>query len=56
LFEDELGAVAILHAGLVHAQREDQPKRVHDDMTFASVYFLARIVSAEPPFSVVLTD
>jgi hypothetical protein len=35
---------------------EKHSKRIDEDVAFSSVDFLARIVSAKPPFSVVLTD
>jgi hypothetical protein len=45
-----------LHGGFVDLDGEDHSERVDDEMTFSSVDFLARVISAEPPFSVVLTD
>jgi len=37
------------------SHRHDQAHCVHHQMALASVHFLARIVAAWPPFSVVLT-
>ena len=54
--EDLLGSVAVLHGGLMNDQSDDEAEGVDDNMTFPSVDFLAGIVSAKPPFSVVLTD
>jgi hypothetical protein len=55
-FEDPLGPVAVLEGSLMDDEGNDQPERVHPEMAFSSVDFLAGIVPAQPPFSVVLTD
>lgn len=54
--ENELGAIAILDAGFMNDDGQDQSDRVHHQMAFASVDFLARVIPARPPFSVVFTD
>jgi len=56
LLDQEFTAVTVLDVGRVNHQREDQPERVHDDMTLAPLGFLARIVPSVAPFSAVLTD
>lgn len=56
VFEDQLGAVAVLQGSFVYDDGDDQPERVHNEMAFSPVDFLAGIISAKPPFSVVLTD
>jgi hypothetical protein len=56
VLEDELGAIAILDGSFMHDDGDDQPEGIHHEMAFSSVYFLAGIISAKPPFSVVLMD
>ena len=47
--------VTILNVGRVNKYRQDQSHRVDDYMTLAPIDFLARIVTAQPTFSVVFT-
>jgi hypothetical protein len=47
--------VTVLHIGGGHHYREDQSEGVHKDVTLTPFDLLARIVPADPPFSVVLT-
>ena len=54
--ENHCGAVAVLNIGRMNDYRNHQPERVYQQMPFAAVDLLARIISVEPPFSVVLTD
>ena len=56
VFEDKLGAVAVLQGGFMYDDGYDQAERVHYEMAFSPVDFLAGVISAKPPFSVVLTD
>ncbi len=56
LLDQQLAAVTILDVGRVNDQREDQAKRVNNDMALAPLGFLARIVPSVAPFSAVLTD
>ena len=56
LLDQQLAAVTVLDIGGVDDQREDQAKRVNNDMTLASLGFLARVVTSVAPFSAVLTD
>mgnify|MGYP001306880823 CR=1 FL=1 len=42
---DVCSTVAILHAGGRHRDREQQPERVHDDVTFAAFHLLASVVA-----------
>ena len=53
--EDELGSVAVLDGGRMQHDGEDQADGVDNDMSFAAVDFLAGIITAARPFSVVLT-
>ena len=55
-FHQQLAAIAVLDVGRVHDQRQDQTQRVNDQMTLAALDFLARVVTARPPFSAVFTD
>ena len=56
LTNQQLAAIAILGVGRMHHQGDDQPQRVDDQMPLAARDLLTRIVTAVPPFSVVLTD
>lgn len=53
LIDQDLRAVSILNVGRMNRQRKDQAEGVDDQMTLATAYLLARIVSAVPPFSTV---
>ena len=55
LLNDESAAVAVLKVGRMDDQSHDQTKRVDEDVTLAPAYLLARVVTAVPPFSAVLT-
>jgi hypothetical protein len=50
------GSVPILNIGGVHHDAEHQPERVDEQVPLASTDFLARIVTADAPLDVVLTD
>ena len=53
--EHELGSVALLNSGRMHHNDNDQADRIDDYMALAAVDFLAGVVAADPPFSVVFT-
>lgn len=53
--EQWFGSVAILFTGGMHMHFQQQAKCIDEQMPFSAVYFLARIVAARSPFSVVLT-
>jgi hypothetical protein len=55
-FEDQFSAVAVLHGGFVDDDGDNQAECVDDNVAFSPVDLLARVISAKPPFSVVLTD
>ena len=55
-FHQQHAAVAVLNVGGMNDQLDDQPQRVDQDMSLASLDFLARIISTVPPFSAVFTD
>ena len=55
LGQDQLGAVSILNIGGVHDYRQQQAQPVHYQVALARGHFLAGVVAARPPFSVVLT-
>ena len=55
LAKHQLGSVSILDIGSMHHQCQDQTQCVDDHMPLAAIDFLARVVTARPPFSVVLT-
>ncbi len=55
LLNDESAAVAVLKVGRMDDQSHDQTERVDEDVTLAPAYLLARVVTAVPPFSAVLT-
>jgi hypothetical protein len=48
--------IAILDAGSRHHHRQDQPEGIDQEMPLASLDLFARVIAAEPPFSVVFTD
>lgn len=54
--ENELGAVAVLDGRFVDDDGQNQAEGIDDDVAFATVDFLARIIATRPPFSVVFTD
>ncbi len=54
--EQELRAVTILNVRGMDDDRQDETERVDEDVLLASTDFLARIVTARPHLSVVLTD
>lgn len=54
--QDEARPVAVLKAGFVNDDGEDQAEGVDDEVAFAAVDLLSGVVAARPPFSVVLTD
>ena len=55
-FHQQLAAVAVLDVGGMHDQRQDQAQRVDEHMPLAPPDFLARVITAVPPFSAVFTD
>ena len=55
-FQYQPSTVAILNVGGMHYRRQQQPQSIHHNVTFASLYPLARVVTSRPPFSVVFTD
>jgi len=52
---NELGSVAVLNAGRVNYDGKKQVDRIDNNMSFAAVYLLARVVTVAPPFWAVLT-
>jgi len=54
--EQQLGPVTILNRRRMHHHRQQQPQRIYQEMTLATVDFLAGVVPMYPPFSVVFTD
>ena len=54
--EQQFGAVPVLNIGRMDDYRNNQTQRVYQQVAFATVDFLAGIISMDPPFSVVLTD
>ena len=55
-FEHKFCAVAVLNTCFMDYNGHHQCECIYDQLAFPSVYFLARIISAKPPFSVVFTD
>jgi hypothetical protein len=54
---EELSCViAILDAGIRLDHRQEQPEGIDQDMPLASLDLFTRVIAAELPFSVVLTD
>ena len=53
-FEDLLRTIPILHVGRMHADLQNQAQRIDQNVPFSAIYFLTRIVTPRPPFSVVL--
>jgi hypothetical protein len=54
--EYQFGSVAVLDVGGMDDHAEHQSQGIDDQVTLASTDFLARIVTADPPLDVVLTD
>ena len=54
--EQQLGAVAVLDVRRMHDDGQQQPQSIYEYMPLATVDFLARVVTARPPFSAVFTD
>jgi len=54
--KQQLGPVSVLDVRRMNHHRKHQSHRVYEKMPLATVDFLACIVSARPPFSVVFTD
>ena len=52
----QLGPVAVLNVGGMYHHGQHQAQRVYDDMTLATMDFLAGVVATRPPFSTVFTD
>ena len=55
-FEHKLCPVAVLNTCFMYYDDHHQSECVYDPMALSSIDFLARIISAKPPFSVVFTD
>jgi hypothetical protein len=51
-----LGYTAILDTGSRHGRSQHTPERVNVEVALAPFDVLMRIIAAEPPFSVVLTE
>ena len=56
LLQHELGPIAVLDVGGVHDDAQDQTEHIDYDVPLSALDFLARVVSAIPPFSTVFTD
>jgi hypothetical protein len=59
MFEEgqhELTAVAVLHVGRVHHHGDQQPERIDQEVSLATIDLFARIVTMGAPLSVVFTD
>lgn len=54
--EKQFGSISVLYVGCMDDYSNNQSECVYEQMPFATVDFLAGIISMEPPFSVVLTD
>jgi YD repeat-containing protein len=54
--QHEPGRHAILQARRMHQDDQQQAELVDDDVPLAAVDLLARVIPADPPFSVVFTD
>jgi hypothetical protein len=50
------GPVVVLHTGGGNDHTEEQPEGIDEDMALAALDLLPRIIAADPPLSVVLTD
>ena len=53
---DQLRAVSVLNIGRMRHHVQQQPRGVHYDVSLSTIYLLACVVAARPPFSVVFTD
>jgi hypothetical protein len=54
--QNQTRSVAVLDIGRVDDGDKDQPENIYEQMAFAAIDLLARIVAVRAPLSVVLTD
>ena len=54
--QQQLRPITVLHASGGDDDRQQQTKRVDEDVAFAAFNLFMRVNAAEPPFSVVFTD
>jgi len=54
-YQKLFGSISILSVGRLNLHFKHQTKRIDQQMTLSTTYFLACIVATRPPFSVVLT-
>ena len=55
ILKHQLRTVPILYVGCMHQNCQHQPQRINYYMAFAALDLFARIIAAQPPFSVVFT-
>ena len=55
IFQNQLRSVTVLDVSRVNGTTQNQAQRIYDDVTLAPLYFLAGVVAARAPFSVVFT-
>jgi hypothetical protein len=48
--------ITILHTGRRDDDRQDQPEGIAEEVTLTPLDLLARVITPDPPFSVVFTD
>ena len=53
--QDRFGPIAVLDAGRMHHDDEEQPQDIDDDVALAPAYTLAAVIAPDPPLSVVFT-
>jgi hypothetical protein len=54
--QQQLSTITVLHASGGDDDRQQQTKRIDEEMAFAAFDLFMRVKAADPPFSVVLTD
>ena len=54
--QHQLRPVALLDVGRMDHDRQEQSQRIDENVAFAAVDLLPRVVAARPPLSVVFTD
>ena len=55
ILQNQLGSITILNIGRMNCAVQKQTQGVHNDVTLAALHFLAGVVAARAPFSVVFT-
>jgi hypothetical protein len=55
IFQNQLSPITVLDVSRVNCTTQNQTQGIYDDVALAALYFLAGVVAARAPFSVVFT-